>query len=320
MQVKDDSLRIVPDDLWKRVASRRKDTEGRAIRFESGRMSGRPPKTPTQNLLAGLATCGVCGGGLIVDTNSRKNRRVVEYVCARHRHNGTCPNALRIHVEDMNEAILQAVEEHVFTPEAVEQVIALTERDEVRERQDQLRAEGKDVEGRITRLMRVLETDGSGVVSIVAKLRALEQRKTAITGELESLQPVPRLPQPVVQGRLDEWRRLLRGSTTQGRAVLQRVIQGRITFTPRPADPLSTDGYDFEAPTRFDKLFTGIAVTRPAALVPGDISGCENITSAETLDADYATLLERATGIGIRPRRDGPPGLASQRERMMGPE
>jgi hypothetical protein len=29
-------------------------------------------------------------------------------------------------VAEMNEAILQAIEEHVFTPEAVEQVIALT--------------------------------------------------------------------------------------------------------------------------------------------------------------------------------------------------
>jgi hypothetical protein len=53
------------------------------------------------------------------------------------------------------------------------------------------------------------------------------------------------------EDRLAEWRRLLRQSTTQGRAVLQRVLRGRITFTPKG------DGYEFEAPTRFDKLFTG---------------------------------------------------------------
>jgi hypothetical protein len=35
-------------------------------------------------------------------------------------------------------------------------------------------------------------------------------------------------------------------------AVLQRVLRGRITFTR------SGNGYEFFAPTRFDKLFTGI--------------------------------------------------------------
>jgi len=44
---------------------------------------------------------------------------------------------------------------------------------------------------------------------------------------------------------------VLRQSVTQGRAVLQRVRQGRITFRPNGA------GYTFEAPTGFDKLFAG---------------------------------------------------------------
>jgi site-specific DNA recombinase len=304
MRTPDESLRIIPDDLWKRVASRRRDTEGKAIRFESGRISGRPPKTASQNLLAGLAVCGVCGGGLVVETSTRKHGRVAEYVCARRRYNGTCRNGLRMPVAEMNEAILQMVEEHVFTPEAIEQVIALTERDELRERQDLLRAEAKDVERRIARLTAVLETDeGAGVRSIVEKLRALEQRKTTITGELEGLQPVPRLPRQVVEGRLAEWRRLLRASTTQGRAVLQRVIQGRITFTPREDDPLSTEGYDFEAPTRFDRLFTGITVKRPVGL---PYTTDDSIGPTDTWDADYGTLLEKIYAKGAT----SPSGIA----------
>ena len=42
----DETLRIIPDDLWKQVACRREDTEGRALRFAGGRMSGRPTKRP----------------------------------------------------------------------------------------------------------------------------------------------------------------------------------------------------------------------------------------------------------------------------------
>ena len=115
-QQKDESLRIIPDDLWKRVASRRADTEGRTLRFDSGRLIGRPPKTASQNLLAGLAACGSCGGGLVVETSGRATGRIAEYVCTRHRHNGTCANALRMPVVDMNEAVLFAAEEHIFTP------------------------------------------------------------------------------------------------------------------------------------------------------------------------------------------------------------
>ena len=47
--------------------------------------------------------------------------------------------------------------------------------------------------------------------------------------------------------------------------MLQRILRGRLTFTPRQ-NPLTgePDGYDVAGPTRFDKLFTGIAVEMPA--------------------------------------------------------
>ncbi|MGH9348758.1 MAG: hypothetical protein ACRD26_15985 [Vicinamibacterales bacterium] len=87
----------------------------------------------------------------------------------------------------------------------------------------------------------------------------------------------------------------MRASTTQGRAVLQRVLRGRVTFTPT-ADGA---GYTFEAPTRFDKLFTGIAVSRPAFIDLGN-RGAEHIGPADTFDADYGQLLERAMVAGKR--------------------
>jgi hypothetical protein len=74
-------------------------------------------------------------------------------------------------------------------------------------------------------------------------------------------------------------------STTQGRAVLQRIIRGRLTFTPR-ADG---QGYDFAAATRFDKLFTGIVAPRPAWIPVGQA----NIGVNDTLDRDYGSRLPR---------------------------
>jgi site-specific DNA recombinase len=117
LRTTNESLRIIDEALWQRVASRRQEVEGKAVRFASGRISGRPPKHATINLLAGLATCGVCGGGLVVDTGGQRHARVPAYICHRHRANGSCTNALRMPAADLNEAVLQAIEEHALTPE-----------------------------------------------------------------------------------------------------------------------------------------------------------------------------------------------------------
>jgi site-specific DNA recombinase len=286
-------LRIIDEPLWKRVASRRQDVEGKAVRFASGRISGRPPKHATTSLLAGLATCGLCGGGLIIEHSNNRKGKYCYYICHRRRTSSTCTNRLRIPIEDMNEAVLQAVEEHALTPEAIEQVIHLTERDDAQEQQAALAREQKDVTKRIGRLIAAIEAGGDAA-SLVAKLRELETRKRAIDGEVAALRPVPRLAPAVIEGRLAEWRRLLRASTTQGRTVLQRILRGRLTFTPR-LNPVSgePDGYDFEGPTRFDKLFSGIAVERPTSLASSDIAS-EHYGADETFDGDYGRLLEAA--------------------------
>ncbi len=136
-------------------------------------------------------------------------------------------------------------------------LVAVTERDDARELHESLGRERRDIEKRISRLLVAVETGGD-VRSVTARLRQLETRRDAIDGELKGVQPIPRLAPAVIENRLAEWRRLLRASTTQGRSVLQRVLRGRIVFTP------SGEGYTFEAPTRFDKLFSGIVVKRPA--------------------------------------------------------
>jgi len=285
-------LRIVDAGLWGRVQSRRRDTEGNAARFTSGRLSGRPPKTATHNLLAGLATCATCGGGLIVETSPRKRGRVPEYVCYRYRRTCTCDNALHLSVAEVNEAVLQAIEEHALTPEAIEHVINLSERDDAADLQHRIARERKQIEQRLARLVAAIEAGGDAV-TLVAKIRELEARRLNLDGESASLRSVPRLAPVVIEQRLAEWRRILRQSTTQGRTVLQRVLRGRLTFTPR-VNPLSgeSDGYDFSAQTRFEKLFTGIAVERPAGLDRNDRTGCEGIGPEDTWDGDYGRLLD----------------------------
>jgi hypothetical protein len=181
----------------------------------------------------------------------------------------------------------------VNTLAAHQEMIRVTERDDRREQENALRKERAEVAKRIKRYLDDFESGDAASNSVAVRIRELEARERAIGDELANLRPVPRLPASVVEDRLAEWRRLLRASVTQGRAVLQRIIVGRIRFTPRPASAYEEPGgYDFEARTRFDKLFAGVAA--PQLSDGSDLTGTDNITRAETWDADYARLLERA--------------------------
>ena len=105
---------------------------------------------------------------------------------------------------------------------------------------------------------------------------------------------------------------------------LHRVLRGRITFTPTeafteipaPGFKVQQAGYTFEAPSRFDKLVTGIVVERPAWIKDGDRRGTEHLTPEDTFDGDYGRLLERAEGMAsprgvTRTYIEGPLALAT---------
>ena len=100
------------------------------------------------------------------------------------------------------------IEEHAPTPEAIDHVIHLSERDDVTGQQARLNRERKDIDKRIARLVEAIETGGD-VPSLIAKVRTFEARKEALLAEVVALQPVPRLPSGVLENRLAEWRRLL---------------------------------------------------------------------------------------------------------------
>ena len=307
-----ESLRIIDEDLWKRVQTRRDETEKKAVRFESGYLSGRPPKDAVINLLAGIATCGECGGGIVVDQSNNRKGRYKYYICHRRRMHGRCSNMLRIPAPEMNEAVLQAIEEHALTPEAIEQVVLLSEREDAADQRMTLERERAEVEKKIARVTAAIESGGE-LASLVARVRELEARRGEIDEALRNLRPIPRLAPAVIDSRLAEWRRLLRSSTTQAHTVLQRVLRGRIVFTPRPDGA----GYDFSAPTRFDKLFTGIVIgppDRPSFIDDTDQSGKGGIGPEDTGELDYERLLE-----GARRSRERDKGWCAQHDSNVRP-
>ena len=69
------------------------------------------------------------------------------------------------------------------------------------------------------------------------------------------------------------------------------MLRGRITFTPK------CGGYEFEAPTRFDKLFLSVAV-EISTKREVSYEGTEHIGPEDTFDADYGRLLEAVQNRG----------------------
>ena len=80
-----------------------------------------------------------------------------------------------------------------------------------------------------------IELSDDPPMSLLARLRELEARQKAIEPSQPCHTP-PRLRE-APETRLEEWRRLIRGSVTQARMVLERVLSGRIVFTPRSDGP-----------------------------------------------------------------------------------
>jgi hypothetical protein len=110
-------------------------------------------------------------------------------------------------METLDEAVLTAIEEHVLTLEAVEQVILLSERDDHSEKQVILDREHQSNVKKITRLLEAIEQGGGSVAAVIEKLRALERE---IETERTTMQPVPRLPMtgwPIGDGACDRARR-----------------------------------------------------------------------------------------------------------------
>ena len=284
--------RIVSDDLWNRVQAMRTDQAELAARFSDGKLIGRPPRKAATNLLAGLAQCGKCGGGMVVQTykTSDGKPRRSHYMCSRKRL-GLCSNDMRLELNETNETILSTIEKHALTPEAIERVILLAEESAQEDAGDRLRRELKDIEKKLGRFLKAIEA-GVDPVTIAPKMKELEAEKRRITDALADQKPIPRVPVAVVDDRLAEWRRMLRGSVTQGRQVLDRVLAGRIVFSP------ADDGCTFEASTRFGRLFDGFASkTSTLRRVPDWMIGApedEPIDPAWLPDANYGRLLDRA--------------------------
>jgi hypothetical protein len=109
-------LRIVNDELWRRVKLRQAEL---AKQFEATTKGVRAARAERLNglrrpafLLSGLLICGCCGGRYGIFVNDR-------YGCLGHFRKGTCENSRTVRRDDIERRVLAGLTDKLVSPEAV---------------------------------------------------------------------------------------------------------------------------------------------------------------------------------------------------------
>jgi hypothetical protein len=98
-------LRIVEQDLWDAVKRR----QAEVMHGPQGNKTKPWDRRRPRYLLSGLVKCGACSGGYVQISQTHLG-------CATARNKGTCQNRLGISREALEQAILNALKQHLMQP------------------------------------------------------------------------------------------------------------------------------------------------------------------------------------------------------------
>ena len=185
-------LRIIEDALWTRVKQR----QG-AIREDILTERAEDPGAPKierghrpRYLLSGLLTCGCCGAGYIMISDTR-------YGCSAARNRGTCTNRKTIARKDVETRVLNGLQSRLMHPDLIREYITTWQQEIQAERQETLAARGEQ-ERRLGKVLRDIEnivtaiTEGMFHPSMKAKMDALEAERAELEAKLAALpEPEP---------------------------------------------------------------------------------------------------------------------------------
>lgn len=191
-------LRIVSDDLWRRVQRRRQHlSEQLANHRQPGRtlLRGRSGVTHGRGLFTGFLRCGECGGSVSVVSQHRyRGRQYRYYGCATYAKNGeaVCRNRVTARAEDAERALLAGVQAEIARPETLEYIVArlsaaLQAATDARpERRLTLQQQRDAVAQKIRNLVDALE-GGTTSTAVLQALRARENELAKVDAEIAAL-------------------------------------------------------------------------------------------------------------------------------------
>ena len=186
-------------------------------------------------VLTGLLKCSECGANFVV--SSSKKQKQAYYICgSRTRRRDGCSNKLFLDVEYLEEQLMEWVRETILEPGFVEDYfehIIQSSEAEARHRQQEitrLRTQLSKVDARIEELVDVLADRTLPRDVVTKKIRAEQNRKEQIEGEIEQHKvSIPTLPPPLDTFR-EELSQALEDPETK-KAALDGLIR-KITVHP----------------------------------------------------------------------------------------
>ncbi|MFQ5803603.1 MAG: recombinase family protein [Candidatus Methylomirabilales bacterium] len=258
-------LRIVSDELWEAAHDRLRTSHEGYLRGTGDKPWGRPGNgIDSKYLLTGLAVCGSCGGSLTARSRSHGKRRAFFYhcLCNVQRGRAACSNDLAAPMEEVDQAVLTAVQADLLRPEVITAVLkeALARLRPASDPTRQRRAVESSltrVKDELTRLAAAVAAGGN-LPALLEAMKERERQRARIEQELtalDQLAQVGRLDltrlERTLRAKLGDWRGLLWRHVAEARQVLRKLLAGRLVFTPRQHE----DGRYYE--------FTGEGVVEP---------------------------------------------------------
>jgi site-specific DNA recombinase len=250
------ALRVVPDALWQAAQARLAGIRSQLGTVRGGRSAAcRRRDIDSTYLLAGFARCATCGGALCVMNHTM-------YGCMAHHKRGArvCPNALRLPMERVNDAVLAELMPLLrprFVMALVDEVLAqLSPRARATDIQ-KARAALPTVERAIANLTNAIAFGGD-LESLVGELRQREMRRRDLlaviaAGATSGGAPDRKMIERTVSADLDHWRAVLATKgVAGGRQFLREKLERPMMFT--------ADGrtYRFEGALDHGRMISGM--------------------------------------------------------------
>ena len=232
-------LRIVSDDLWERVQTRRRQLRERSSQSGPRANVGGRVGLYSRHLLVGLSRCGVCGGGVSIVAGGNGSPR---YGCPNSWQNGmtACDNRLTIRAKVVDPLVLTRLQEALIRPDMVGAITQAVTRDVSRALQQapadraQLSAQRDAVARRLARLIEAVEV-GTGLSSLTQAIATREGELRELDRALDAATKPPAVDLAViptwVRQQLADLSGLLSAAPERAKAELNRLS---VLFTLSP--------------------------------------------------------------------------------------
>lgn len=173
-------LRIVPQDLFDAVQSRKKETT---------RAGSKAPRS--KRILSGLLRCGACGGGMVSVGPDRAGMRIQ---CSTFRESGSCGNKRRYYLERIETQVMDSLRRQFADTSIIEAYVGAYQEEQKRLRSTALRdranaasamQKAKDEITEIIRKMSKGLVEDDETVALLTPLRQERDRNKAILESVE---------------------------------------------------------------------------------------------------------------------------------------